>query len=49
MGSTSKEDSEEAGDCKELSNRSACKGLFIDLHVVYRLMEGWIIYVYLKM
>ena len=40
------EDSDETGDCEECSTRSTCKGLFLNLKVVCRLMEGWIAYLY---
>ena len=46
MGFTVEEDLEEVGDCEEHSNRSTCKGLFLNLWVVCRLMEEWIVYVY---
>ena len=29
-------------DCEDYSKRSTLKGLFCNLHVVCRLMEGWI-------
>ena len=43
MGSTIEEDSEEAGDCEERSNRSTCQGLFLNLQMVCSLMERWIV------
>ena len=33
-----------SGDCEDLSKRSMFKGIFCNLQVFYRLMEGWIEY-----
>ena len=46
MGSIVEDDLEEAGDCEERSNRSMCKGLFLNFQVVFCLVAGWSVYLY---
>ena len=46
MGSTMEADSVVSGDCSDLSKRSTCNGLFLNLQVVGHLMEGWSGYFY---
>ena len=36
----------EAGDCEDHSKRSTCKGLFLNLQVISRLMDELIVYFY---
>ena len=40
MSSTVEDDSVVAGECEDRSKRSTYKGLFLNLQVVCRLMEG---------
>ena len=44
IGSMVEEVSVVTGDCEDRSKRSTFKGLFRNLQVVCRLMEGWIEY-----
>ena len=46
MGSRFEDDSVVAGDYEDQSNGSTYKGLFLNIQVVYRLMEEWSVYLY---